>query len=155
MTLEPEKRQQFEPPLDIRVIESILPHRYPFLLVDRILDFKTGKWIKGLKNVTRNEEFFNGHFPGDPIMPGALITEHMAQVAGVLLYLMDDARTKLALFRSIEQVKFRKQVRPGDTLITEAKIVAVKGITGKVNCVTEVDDQVVAQGTLSFALVDR
>ena len=154
MSLELDANPKYEPPLDIIAIESILPHRYPFLLVDRILDFELGKRIKGLKNVTRNEEFFNGHFPGNPIMPGALITEHMAQVAGVLLYLTDDVVSKLALFRSIEQMKFRKQVHPGDTLITEAEIIALKGITGKVSCVTKVDDQIVAQGILSFALVE-
>ena len=107
--------------LDIAEIMATIPHRYPFLLVDRILELEPGKRAVGLKNVTMNEQFFTGHFPGNPIMPGVLIVEHAAQVGGVLLLATTKNAGKLALFAGIDEMKFRRQVRPGDQLITEVE----------------------------------
>ena len=101
-------------------IQKILPHRYPFLLVDKILEMDEGKTITGIKNVTVNEPFFQGHFPGNPIMPGVLICEALAQVGAVLLLGMEENKGKLGVFTGINNFKFRKQVVPGDTLVLHA-----------------------------------
>jgi len=132
---------------------ATLQHRYPFLLVDRILELEPGKRAVGLKNVTANEEFFNGHFPGNPIMPAVLITEHAAQVGGVLLLTSTDNAGKLALFAGIEEMKFRKRVVPGDQLITEVHVLRCGGRAGKVSVVCRVDGEAVAEGTFTFVLV--
>jgi len=113
-----------ELPLDYEDIVKVLPHRYPFLLVDRIIELELGKRVRGIKNVTINEPFFQGHFPGNPIMPGVLIVEAMAQVGGVLARLsvpglMEKETSQTVLFMSIDKVKFRKPVLPGDQLILE------------------------------------
>ena len=155
MTVKLDNGSELEVPFGVKQIEQILPHRYPFLLVDKVLELELPKRIKGLKNVTRNEEFFNGHFPGEPMMPGALIVESAAQVAGILLYLISDNAQKLAVFRGIEHMKFRKPVLPGDSLIHEAEVLGVKSYTGKVATKSTVDDKVVAEGVLTFALIDR
>lgn len=142
--------------LNIDQIKEVLPHRYPFLLVDRVLEVESGKKIVGLKNVTSNEEFFNGHFPGHPIMPGVLIIEAMAQVAGIgLLESVEDAEGKLPYFGRIEDAKFRKPVRPGDQLIIEVEIVKLRGKIGKVAAKGLVDDKVVAEATLTCVIKDR
>lgn len=139
--------------MEIREIMAILQHRYPFLLVDRILELEPGKRAVGLKNVTMNEDFFNGHFPGNPIMPGVLIVEHAAQVGGVLLLATTGNEGKLALFAGIDEMKFRKRVVPGDQLITEVNILRVSGRAGKVSVVVRVDGDVVAEGQYTFMLV--
>ena len=118
--------------MDIKQIEAILPHRNPFLLIDRILDFEPGVAVVGLKAVTMNEEYFKGHFPGHPVMPGVLITESMAQVAGVLLLSMDGNEGKLAYFTGIDKQRFRKPVVPGDLLVTRVEVIASRGSVGKV-----------------------
>ncbi len=138
--------------LDINVIQKILPHRYPFLLVDRILE-STDKRIVGLKNVTINEPFFQGHFPGHPIMPGVLILEAMAQVGGVAVLNLSENLGKLAYFLSIKEAKFRKPVVPGDQLIIEVEIVKTKLSVMQVKATAKVAGEVVTEAQMMFAFV--
>ena len=142
--------------LKIDQIQEILPHRYPFLLVDRIVELEPGKRAVGLKNVSANEEFFQGHFPGFPVMPGVLILEAMAQVGGVLLLAMEEYRGKLAFFAGVDKAKFRQSVFPGDQLVTEAEIMRVwpsRGM-GIIRTVGRVDGKVVCEAEMKFALKD-
>ena len=141
--------------LDVEAIRGILPHRYPFLLVDRILELEPGKRAVGFKNVTINEEFFQGHFPGHAVMPGVLVLEAMAQVGGVILLCLSGNEGKLAYFGGMDNVRFRKPVFPGDTLVTEATLLKSHGTIGKVRVVARVDNQVAAEGDFMFALVSR
>ena len=134
-------------------IQNIIPHRYPFLLVDKILEVEPGVRAVGLKNVTVNEPFFQGHFPGNPIMPGVLIVEAMAQVAGVAGMLLPENKGKIGLFAGIESMKFSKQVVPGDTLVLEAEFIAMKMGIGKVSVSAKVDDKIAAKGEIKVALV--
>jgi UDP-3-O-[3-hydroxymyristoyl] N-acetylglucosamine deacetylase/3-hydroxyacyl-[acyl-carrier-protein] dehydratase len=138
--------------LEFHEIQNILPHRYPFLLVDRIIEMEVGKSATGIKNVTGNEEFFNGHFPGAPVMPGVLIVEAMAQVAGVCLLSITDNRGKIPYFMALEQVKFRKPVYPGDQLQLEIKVLKMRRNTGKVEAVAKVNGDVHVEGKLSFMI---
>ncbi|MFH1454158.1 MAG: UDP-3-O-acyl-N-acetylglucosamine deacetylase [Armatimonadota bacterium] len=140
--------------INIKEIFGILPHRYPFLLVDRILELENDKRSVGIKNVTINEPFFNGHFPGNPIMPGVLIIEAMAQVGGIML--LNGRRDKkiTPFFAGIDKVKFRKAVVPGDQLLIEADVISLRSNQmGKVKVIAKVEDKVVAEGELMFALV--
>lgn len=140
--------------LDILEIMKRIPHRYPFLLVDKILDINyEEKTIKGLKNVTINEEFFNGHFPGHPIMPGVLIVEGMAQCLGVLA--MEGMENKVPYFAMIENAKFKKPVRPGDTLIYEVKIEKMKASVCKASGVAYVDNEVACSSSFTFWISDK
>ena len=141
--------------LDVEQIRDVLPHRYPFLLVDRILELIPEKSARGYKNVTINEEFFEGHFPGHAVMPGVLVCEAMAQVGGVLLLSMTGNEGKLAYFGGMDKVRFRKPVLPGDTLMTDVELIASRGNIGKVKAVARVDNEVAAEGEFIFALVDR
>lgn len=138
--------------LDINVIQKILPHRYPFLLVDRILEVNDKK-VVGIKNVTINEPYFQGHFPGHPIMPGVLIIEAMAQVGGVGALNMKDNVGKLAYFLSINNAKFRKPVVPGDRLVIEVNVLKAKLSVMQVHAVAKVDNEVVTEADLMFAFV--
>jgi len=139
--------------LDINVIKRVLPHRYPFLLVDRII-MMDGMRVVGLKNVTANEEFFQGHFPGRPIMPGVLIVEAMAQAAGVLMLAKDENFGKLAYFTNINNVKFRKTVVPGDQLLMEVEITRLKSRTGQARGEAKVNGKLVCEAEFMFSLVD-
>ncbi len=140
--------------MDCEEIKSILPHRYPFLLVDRIIELERAKRIVGIKNVTINEEFFQGHFPQKHVMPGVLIIEALAQVAGVMMLREPENQGKLAFFMTIDQVKFRKIVVPGDQLRLEVNVVRWKTRTGKVHGEAKVDGKVVCEADLTFSLVD-
>ena len=136
-------------------IQKILPHRYPFLLVDKIVELEEGKSIKGIKNATVNEPFFQGHFPGNPIMPGVLICEALAQVGAVLLLSMDENKGKLGVFTGINNFKFRKQVVPGDTLELNAELVTYRHGMGKANVEATVDGKTAAKGEISFAVIEN
>ncbi|WP_438447531.1 3-hydroxyacyl-ACP dehydratase FabZ [Gorillibacterium sp. sgz5001074] len=140
--------------LDIKQIQEIIPHRYPFLLIDRILEVEPGKRAVGTKNVTMNEPHFAGHFPGFPVMPGVLIIEALAQVGAVSILMCEEHRGKLAMFAGINELRFRGQVYPGDTLHLEVEITRMKGIVGKGQAVAKVDGKVVAEGEIMFALTD-
>ena len=138
--------------LDITQIMQILPHREPFLFVDRILEIDPGKRIVGIKNVTMNDYFFRGHFPAKPVMPGVIILEAMAQVGGVMMLSKPENRGKLAYFMLINNAKFRKTVIPGDQLVFEVVSVKIKSKTGQVHGTAKVDGTVVAEADLMFAL---
>ena len=136
-------------------IQKILPHRYPFLLIDKITEMEEGKTITGIKNVTVNEPFFQGHFPGNPIMPGVLITEALAQTGAVLLLSMPENKGKLGVFTGINNFKFRRQVVPGDTLTLTAELLVYRHGMGKANVKATVDGEVAAMGEISFAVLDN
>jgi UDP-3-O-[3-hydroxymyristoyl] N-acetylglucosamine deacetylase/3-hydroxyacyl-[acyl-carrier-protein] dehydratase len=137
-------------------IMKVLPHRYPFLLVDRILEIEEGKRIVGLKNVTINEPFFQGHFPGHPIMPGVLIVEAMAQVGGMLLMrTIEDPGSKVVYFMSLDNIKFRRPVKPGDQIRFELEVLQLRGSICKMRGVGYVDGEVVAQADMAAMIRDR
>ena len=143
--------------LDIGMIQRLLPHRYPMLLVDRVLDWEAGRFIRGLKNVTANEPFFQGHFPDYKVMPGVLVIEAMAQLAGLLTMLSEFARrdgSQLVLFAGIDDARFKRQVVPGDTLTLEANLErAVRGV-GRFRTRATVGENVVCEATLLAAIRD-
>jgi len=158
MTSETEKRSQeaAKPVYGIAEIMKFLPHRYPFLLVDKILELEPDKRIVGLKNVTINEQFFQGHFPGAPVMPGVLIIESMAQVAGVLIYRdLPDRDKKLIYFSGIENAKFRRPVLPGDQLHVEMQLLHRRNNFGKMQGRATVDGKLAAEAVVLFAIVER
>ncbi len=141
---------------DVQEILGFLPHRYPFLLVDRIIEYEPGKRIVGLKNVTINEPFFQGHFPGVPIMPGVMIVECMAQVGGCLVFEgLENRDEKLVFFIGIENARFRRPVRPGDQLQVEMVVDRMKSRVGKLSGKVHVDGQLVCEAGIMFSLVDR
>src|SRR5947207_5076897 len=142
--------------LDITHIQSILPHRYPFLLVDRIVEYEPHKRVVGIKNVTLNEPFFQGHFPGAPVMPGVLIVEAMAQTAGVLMLAsMPDRETKLVFFTGIDNARFRRPVVPGDQLRLELTVLRLRPRYIRLRGEAYVDGELVAEAEISSSLVDR
>ncbi len=139
--------------MDIQEIAAILPHRYPFLLVDRVLSFETGKKMVALKNVTINEPFFQGHFPGHPIMPGVLIIESMAQVGGILAYKSANGKEgQLVYFLGIDKAKFRKPVLPGDQLRIEVEVLRQRPPYWKLKGMAYVGEQLVAEAELKAML---
>ena len=165
-----QRRQQHNPPLqlshasrdwfwmELRIAEimRILPHRYPFLLVDKIIDFKLDESIVGVKNVTTNEPFFEGHFPGQPIMPGVLILEGMAQTGGILLLNgVENPGDKLVYFMAINNAKFRKPVLPGDQLLFELTMVSRKSRICQMKGKAFVDGNLVAEAEMMASIVDR
>ena len=140
----------------IEDIMRVLPHRYPFLLVDRILEIEENKRVVGIKNVTINEPFFQGHFPGHPIMPGVLIVEAMAQVGGMLLLGgLEDPDTKVVYFMSLDNVRFRKPVKPGDQIVFEVEIIQIRGKIAKTRGVARVDGEVVCEAEMAAMVRDK
>ena len=136
--------------LDINEIEKIIPHRYPFLLVDKIVDGKEGEWAKGIKCVTANESFFQGHFPGYKVMPGVLIIEALAQVGAVTLLSIEEFKGKIALFGGIKNAKFKRQVVPGDVLELECKLTKRRGNIGFGEAIARVDGETAVICELTF-----
>ena len=142
--------------MDINEIQSVIPHRYPFLLIDRIVEIEPFKRIVALKNVTINEPFFQGHFPGAPVLPGVIIIEAMAQAGAVLLFReVQDRESKLLYFTSIEEAKFRRPVGPGDQLILEVSVIKYKMGYAKLRGEARVDGNLVTEAIISSALADR
>jgi 3-hydroxyacyl-[acyl-carrier-protein] dehydratase len=139
-------------PLEAADIMRILPHRYPFLLIDRIVELEPGVRAVGIKNVTANEPQFTGHFPGRPIMPGVLMVEALAQTAGVAVLSLDEYRGKLGLFAGIDDCRFRRLVQPGDTLRLEVTVEKLRGMFGRVRAVASVDGEPAVEGTLSIII---
>ncbi len=151
-----EKKALARPILDVEQIMQYLPHRYPFLLVDRVVGYEEGKRIVGLKNVTINEPFFVGHFPGRPTMPGVLIIEAMAQVGGLLLMdSIENPEDKIVYFMTLDNVKWRRPVIPGDQIRFEVEVVQIRGRTARMKGVGTVDGQVVAEADMMARVVDR
>ncbi len=138
--------------LSTQDIKNIIPHRYPFLLIDRIEEYEPGNWARGIKNVTVNEPFFQGHFPEKAVMPGVLIVEALAQVGAVTILSVPDNKGKLVLFGGMDKVKFRRQVIPGDRLNLEVKLKRLKGPVGKGEGLCTVDGEKAVSCELTFAL---
>ena len=138
--------------MDIRDIMSVIPHRYPFLLIDRILDVEPGKRVTALKNVTINENFFNGHFPVEPVMPGVLILEAMAQAGAYAVLSLEEYKGKIIYFGAINKAKFRAKVVPGDTLKIELELKKLKKVAGIGIGKAYVGDKLVAEAELTFMI---
>ena len=141
--------------LNIEQIQAIIPHRPPFLLVDKIVEMEEGKRAVGLKNVTINEPFFTGHFPQYPVMPGVLIAEALAQVGAVAMLSLESNRGKIGFLAGMDGFRFRGQVVPGDTLRLEVEIIRLKGSIGKGKATASVDGRTVAEGEIMFALSEQ
>lgn len=138
--------------MDINEILQVLPHRYPFLLVDRIIELEPGKRAVGLKNLTINEPQFMGHFPGRPIMPGVLMIEAMAQVGACALFSLDKYKGQLGILAGIDKMRFKRQAIPGDTLIITSEVLKLKGSFGWFKSEIQVDNELVCRGELMFGL---
>ena len=140
--------------LDIGEIQSILPHRYPFLMLDRVVGFDGEMGCTGIKQITINEPYFQGHFPGHPVMPGVLQLEAMAQVGSIILLRMPEYQGKIGYFLSADKVKFRKPVVPGDTLFIESKLLKIRRSIASAECRCLVNGEVTSEAELKFAVVD-
>lgn len=137
---------------DINQIKTMLPHRYPFLLVDRVLEFVPKQRLVALKNVTVNENFFNGHFPQKPVMPGVLIIESMAQAAGLVMLSEDEHKGKIPYFTGIDNARFRRPIVPGDQIIIEIEVIRLKGNVGRAKAIAKVDNQIATEAELMFVM---
>ncbi|CUP77553.1 (3R)-hydroxymyristoyl-ACP dehydratase [Clostridium baratii] len=138
--------------MGIKEIKEILPHRYPFLLVDRVIEMEEGKSITGYKNVTINEEFFNGHFPEEPVMPGVLILEAIAQVGAIAILSKEEFKGKIPLFAGADKVRFRQKVVPGDRLELSCEIIKLRGPVGIGKGIAKVDGKKVCEAEIMFAI---
>lgn len=138
--------------MDIQEIKEVIPHRYPFLLVDKVLEKEQGKRVVGLKNVTANEPFFQGHFPDYPVMPGVLIVEALAQVGALAVLDIEENKGKIGLLAGLDKCRFKRQVKPGDQLRLEVEILRMKGPIGKGKGIATVDGEVVCQAEIMFAI---
>lgn len=141
-------------PIEAKTLLRILPHRYPFLLVDRVLEIELGKRILARKNVTINEPYFVGHFPNTPLVPGVLQLEMMAQAGGVLLLMEPDNMGKLALLTGVEKARFRRPVVPGDVLDVEVVVTRLRGVMGWVHCEVRVEGKIASEAEISFAIAE-
>ncbi|HBF2882109.1 TPA: 3-hydroxyacyl-ACP dehydratase FabZ [Clostridioides difficile] len=141
--------------LNIDEIKKLIPHRYPFLLVDKITELEVGKRAVGIKNVTVNEPFFQGHFPEYPLMPGVLIVEALAQVYGVAMMSVEENKGKLGVFAGIDKVRIKREVRPGDTLTMEVEMTTLRKNIAKADAKAYVGEELVCKGELMFALVEK
>ena len=141
--------------LGSKEIQEIIPHRWPFLLVDRIVELQPGEGAVGIKNISSGEIFFQGHFPGFPIFPGVLIIEALAQVGAVAVLSMPEHKGKLVLFAGVDKVRFREPVLPGDILRLEVKFTRMRGSIGKGAAKATVNDKTVAEGELTFAVTSQ
>jgi 3-hydroxyacyl-[acyl-carrier-protein] dehydratase len=146
--------QVTDPPLpwEAAQIMRILPHRYPFLLIDRVLELEQGKRVVAIKNVTANEPQFTGHFPGRPIMPGVLMVEAMAQAGAVAVLSLPENRGKLALFAGIDECRFKRTVVPGDQLVLKIEVEKLRGMFGRARAVAAVDGEIAVEATLAFVI---
>ncbi len=149
----PQEPQVPQAPLDSVAIRKIIPHRYPFLLVDRIIELTPGERAVGIKNVTANESFFQGHFPEYPVMPGVLIVEAIAQVGAVAMLSLPELAGQIALFAGIEKVRFKRQVKPGDTIRLEVEMGKIRRSIGTGTGTATVEGQIACTGEFMFALV--
>lgn len=140
--------------MDVRQIMQILPHRYPFLLVDRVLELEPGMRVVAIKNITVNEPQFTGHWPGNPVMPGVLILEAMAQAGGIMLLCQPEDRGKVPFFGGVDQVRWRRRVVPGDQLVLSGEVRRRKGNIGRAWLSAQVEGEVVCEGLFTFALLD-
>jgi len=142
--------------MDIQKIMDFLPHRYPFLLIDRVIEMEEGKRVTALKNVTINEPFFTGHFPGVPVMPGVLMVEAMAQAGGVLLFSsLEDKESSIAMLLGVDKCRWRRPVRPGDQLVIEVDVLRLKARVGKMAAKALVNGAVAAEAEITFSLVKK
>jgi 3-hydroxyacyl-[acyl-carrier-protein] dehydratase len=141
--------------LDIQGISALLPHRYPFLMIDRVLELTPGKYCKAVKNVSVNEPFFPGHFPGLPTMPGVLILESLAQTGAIILLSLQDESDKVLYLAGAERVRFKKPVVPGDVLVNEVTLLWHRRGFGRIDCKSLVDGEVVAEAEIAYSLSAR
>lgn len=138
--------------MDIQEIKDVIPHRYPFLLVDKVLEKEEGKRVVGLKNITANEPFFQGHFPDYPVMPGVLIVEALAQVGAIAVLDMEQNKGKIGFLAGLDKCRFKRQVKPGDQLRLEVEILRMKGPIGKGKGIATVDGELVCEAEIMFAI---
>ncbi len=138
--------------MDIQEIKDVIPHRYPFLLVDKVLEKEEGKRVVGIKNVSANEPFFSGHFPDYPVMPGVLIVEALAQVGAIAVLDIEENKGKIGFLAGIDKCRFKRQVKPGDQLRLEVEIIRMKGPIGKGKGIATVDGEVACQAEIMFAI---
>lgn len=140
--------------LNIEQIQEILPHRYPFLLVDKVIELVPGQKAVGIKNVTMNEHYFQGHFPGKPVMPGVLQVEALAQTGAIAVLSLEEYKGKIVYFGGIDKLRFKQKVVPGDVLRLEVELIKRRGPIGIAKAIATVDDKVAVQGEITFAIGD-
>lgn len=141
--------------LNSQEISALLPHRFPFLLVDRVLELTPGEYCKAVKNVTVNEPFFPGHFPGQPVMPGVLILESLAQTGALILHSLEENEQKMLYLAGADKVRFKKPVVPGDVLVNDVRLLWYRRGFGRIQCTASVNDEVVAEAEIAFSLTAR